>query len=274
MPALQRDQSSSASPPSPGWARLVRHAFGRLIERAAAVDGRPMAVTLVSESCLQPLLRDLEALAAAAAVDVRLVTGPDIGRRLATTVHALMGIGGPPPLVIVDRIDEIAAGDAPRAAGMLDELARLGASTCVTIGRGGGADDLAADLQSRLAEGLVVHVPIRPADQPPGRTTWSLPRIVRSAARRHGLSATTLVGGGRSRSVVQARNLAMYLARTLTGSSFGTIGGAFGGRDHTTVMRGVRAIESRLAEDAAFAAEVAELIAAASGTRRLGGRAS
>ena len=93
-------------------------------------------------------------------------------------------------------------------------------------------------------------------------------QFLAEAARRHGLPAAALSGGGRSRGVVQARNLAMYLARHLTGSSFDSIGVAFGGRDHTTVMRGVRAVELRMTSDAAFAADVELLLADTAQPRR------
>ena len=239
-----------------------------LAERAAAADSPPVALTLVSEGCLAGLLRDLAALCAAAGVEVQVTPGADLSRRSAT-----IGRGGTgtafPKLVVVERIDQGGGSDAHLAAAMLlDDLDRQGVSSCVTVGRTPAAGDLAPALASRLAGSLVVHVPPRPSESPLDREPWSLPRIVRSAARCHGLPAAALVGPSRSRTVVQARNLAMYLARHLTGSSFGTIGEAFGGREHTTVLRGVRAIELRLAEDAGFAAELDRLLADSRGPRR------
>lgn len=262
MPAFHRDQ-----PPAfdriglPAWARLLRQAFVMLAERATTVAGRPLTVTVVSAECLKVLLDDLEALCRSTTGDVRRIAGRDLGGQ--------NPLGRRQGLVIVDRIDELAPGEAQQAAAaFLDDLMRHGVPTCVTIGRSPAAANLVPGLESRLAASLIVHVPVRPSDQPTSRTSWSVPRIVRTAARCHGLPAAALMGSGRSRSVVQARNLAMYLARQLTGSSFGTIGAAFGHRDHTTVMRGVRAIESRLAEDAAFAADVEWLLTSASGPPR------
>lgn len=46
----------------------------------------------------------------------------------------------------------------------------------------------------------------------------------------------------------------MYLARRLTPLSLPEIGRRFGGRDHTTVLHGVRAVETRLAADDRLAA--------------------
>ena len=114
-----------------------------------------------------------------------------------------------------------------------------------------------------------IHVLGRPAETATEvRTTGSLARIIRTTARCHGLPAASLAGSGRCHGVVQARNLAMYLARHLTGSSFGAIGTAFGGRDHTTVMRGVRAVETRMTTDATFAADVEQLLADSKHHRR------
>ncbi|MBI1363858.1 MAG: chromosomal replication initiator protein DnaA [Proteobacteria bacterium] len=47
----------------------------------------------------------------------------------------------------------------------------------------------------------------------------------------------------RSRDVARPRQIAMYLAKTLTSKSYPEIGKAFGGRDHTTVMHAVKHIE-------------------------------
>ena len=61
------------------------------------------------------------------------------------------------------------------------------------------------------------------------------------------------------RSVVEARHLAMHLARLATGLSFAAIGAYFGGRDPATVRHACRAAAARLAADPALAAAVAVL---------------
>ena len=76
-----------------------------------------------------------------------------------------------------------------------------------------------------------------------------------------------LVGTSRHRHVVQARGLAMYLARQLTPESLLSIGAAFGGRDHTTVLHGIRVVASRRLADPGLAADLDLL------TADLGGRA-
>jgi hypothetical protein len=84
-------------------------------------------------------------------------------------------------------------------------------------------------------------------------------------ARHHDMTVADLVGPSRRRAAVNARCIAMYLARHLTAASFYTIGRVCGGRDHTTVMHGVRVVERRLTRDPACAAEVARLAAGLAG---------
>ena len=63
----------------------------------------------------------------------------------------------------------------------------------------------------------------------------------------------------RTANVVRPRQVAMYLAKTLTLRSLPEIGRRFGGRDHTTVLHAVRKIENLVHNDAALAEEI-ELI--------------
>ena len=60
----------------------------------------------------------------------------------------------------------------------------------------------------------------------------------------------------RSRDVARPRQVAMYLSKRLTQKSFPDIGKAFGGRDHTTVMHGVKAIEKLMQSDKAISDDV------------------
>ena len=60
----------------------------------------------------------------------------------------------------------------------------------------------------------------------------------------------------RTANVVRPRQIAMYLAKTLTLRSLPEIGRRFGGRDHTTVLHAVRKIESLIGQDTSLAAEI------------------
>ena len=72
--------------------------------------------------------------------------------------------------------------------------------------------------------------------------------IIAQTAAYFGLSIDDLCGPSRSRVLVTARQIAMYLCRELTELSLPKIGAAFGGRDHTTVMHADRKIRQLLAE--------------------------
>ncbi|HEY2042560.1 MAG TPA: chromosomal replication initiator protein DnaA [Jatrophihabitans sp.] len=63
-----------------------------------------------------------------------------------------------------------------------------------------------------------------------------------------GVSMDDLTGSSRTRVLVQARQIAMYLCRELTELSLPKIGQTFGGRDHTTVMHAERKIRSLMTE--------------------------
>ena len=64
----------------------------------------------------------------------------------------------------------------------------------------------------------------------------------------------------RQRSFSYPRQIAMYLARTRTDSSFPDIGERFGGKDHTTVIHAFKKIDSDLAEDIDLKNHVATLM--------------
>ena len=54
----------------------------------------------------------------------------------------------------------------------------------------------------------------------------------------------------RSKNLVLARQIAMYLTRQLTGLSLPEIGNVFGGKDHTTVLHSLKKIEQNILKDA------------------------
>jgi chromosomal replication initiator protein len=83
--------------------------------------------------------------------------------------------------------------------------------------------------------------------------------IMAATAAYFGLSLDDLCGSSRSRMLVTARQIAMYLCRELTDLSLPKIGQAFGGRDHTTVMHADRKIRSLMAERRSIYNQVTEL---------------
>jgi chromosomal replication initiator protein len=83
--------------------------------------------------------------------------------------------------------------------------------------------------------------------------------IMAATASYYGLSMDDLCGSSRSRTLVTARQIAMYLCRELTDLSLPKIGASFGGRDHTTVMHADRKIRSLMAERRSIFNQVTEL---------------
>ncbi|MCH9816154.1 MAG: chromosomal replication initiation protein DnaA, partial [Actinomycetia bacterium] len=71
--------------------------------------------------------------------------------------------------------------------------------------------------------------------------------IMTQSAQYFGFSVQDLCGPSRSRTLVTARQVAMYLCRELTDLSLPKVGQEFGGRDHTTVMHAERKIRKEIA---------------------------
>jgi chromosomal replication initiator protein len=84
-------------------------------------------------------------------------------------------------------------------------------------------------------------------------------QIMASTADYYGVSIEDLRGHSRSRVLVNARQVAMYLCRELTDLSLPRIGQAFGGRDHTTVMHADRKIRLQMSERRSLYNQIAEL---------------
>ena len=80
--------------------------------------------------------------------------------------------------------------------------------------------------------------------------------IQRTVARQYNVSRADLLSSRRTANVVRPRQIAMYLAKTLTLRSLPEIGRRFGGRDHTTVLHAVRKIEGLVDTDATLAEEI------------------
>ena len=92
-----------------------------------------------------------------------------------------------------------------------------------------------------------------------GRREVSVPIIMAETATYFGLTIEDLTGSNRSRLLVTARQMAMYLTRELTDLSLPKIGQAFGGRDHTTVMHATQKIRGLMRERRSIYNQVQEL---------------
>ncbi|WP_313278204.1 chromosomal replication initiator protein DnaA [Timonella senegalensis] len=83
--------------------------------------------------------------------------------------------------------------------------------------------------------------------------------VIAQTAAYFGLTIEDLCGSSRSRVLVTARQIAMYLCRELTDLSLPKIGQQFGGRDHTTVMHANKKITAQMAERRSTYNQVTEL---------------
>ncbi len=98
----------------------------------------------------------------------------------------------------------------------------------------------------------VIRDLIRPSD--PRRIR--VEDILRIVAKHYSVTRSDLLSSRRTANVVRPRQIAMYLAKTLTLRSLPEIGRRFGGRDHTTVLHAVRKIDAHVALDKVLAEEV------------------
>lgn len=88
----------------------------------------------------------------------------------------------------------------------------------------------------------------------------SIAEIAATTARCFSVTVADLKSPNRGRAVVTARDVAMYVARQLTGQSLQQIGQHFGRRDHTTVLHGCRKVELLMDRDPAIRETVETLL--------------
>ena len=81
----------------------------------------------------------------------------------------------------------------------------------------------------------------------------TIEEIQRKVAEHYNVRLSDMIGPKRLRSIARPRQIAMYLAKQLTPRSLPEIGRRFGGRDHTTIMHGVRKIEELMSTDSQLA---------------------
>lgn len=83
--------------------------------------------------------------------------------------------------------------------------------------------------------------------------------IIRESARYFSLSEEDLRGQNRSKNTATARQISMYLIRTLTNLPLKEIGAEYEDRNHSTVLSSIRKVEDLIKEDPKFAATVRDI---------------
>jgi chromosomal replication initiator protein len=80
--------------------------------------------------------------------------------------------------------------------------------------------------------------------------------IQRKVSDHYNIRLSDMVGPKRVRNFARPRQIAMYLSKQMTSRSLPDIGRRFGGRDHTTVMHGVKKIEELMITDSQIADDI------------------
>jgi len=117
----------------------------------------------------------------------------------------------------------------------------------------------AALTQQPLSAALAEQVIEKNSLQPPRRRATNVEQVLQATAQYHQLSLDELLSPRRTKAVVRARQIAMYLAREETDASLPQIGEALGGRNHSTVLHGVQKIAQTVAEDEALRREIGDI---------------
>jgi chromosomal replication initiator protein len=112
---------------------------------------------------------------------------------------------------------------------------------------------LDTDLAARVLDEL------HPATKPVAGAQVSVEKIQEMVAAHFTLTTTELLSSKRTARLSWPRQLAIYLSRELTGLPLQLIGGAFGGRNHTTVLHACRRVNERVENSTEDAAELTQL---------------
>ncbi|KMW59016.1 Chromosomal replication initiator protein DnaA [Candidatus Rhodobacter oscarellae] len=147
-----------------------------------------------------------------------------------------------------------AHGNVPMADGVLEFLAHR-ISTNVRVLEGAlmrlfaFASLVGKEISLELTQDCLADI-LREADR-----KVTIEEIQRKVGEHYNVRLSDLIGPRRVRTIARPRQVAMWLAKKMTSRSLPEIGRRFGGRDHTTVMHGVRKIDelrgtdSQIAED-------------------------
>ena len=80
----------------------------------------------------------------------------------------------------------------------------------------------------------------------------SISQIQKTVSDYYNIKGAFLLSKKRTKDIVLARQVAIYLSRELTDMSLSLIGGAFGGKDHTTIIHSINKIKNRINNDKGF----------------------
>lgn len=215
------------------------HTFNAIIESGAQVvmtsDRTPAELEMIEDR-----LRDR--FSSGLVVDVE---PPDASARLAILSMRVRRDGlGDVPNEALEAISERIRGNVRSLEGALIRVVAYASLTGAKLTR-----ELAAQVLDQLYPSASVESP-----ELPGIGT-----IKEMVADTYGVRASELDSKSRAAKVVWPRQVAMYLAREVSGEPLPLIGRSFGGRNHSTVVNACRRVRERIAEDAEAALTVRSL---------------
>jgi chromosomal replication initiator protein len=97
------------------------------------------------------------------------------------------------------------------------------------------------------------------AIQESSRKPVNINQILKAVSNYYSVKTSDIKGSRRTKELVIPRQVAMYLIKELTGTSYVTIGELLGGRDHTTIMHGVSKVEQEIVQIAKTRQDVANV---------------
>ncbi len=109
--------------------------------------------------------------------------------------------------------------------------------------------DLNVDLAHEVLKTVVGHV----------KAPITIEEIQRTVCEYFSIPEDLLRAKTRKQEIVNARQVAMYLAKELTNSSLKTIGTHFGGRDHSTVIHAYQCVEDQMKIDSKYRSTVEQI---------------
>lgn len=116
------------------------------------------------------------------------------------------------------------------------------------------------EIDLKLAKETVGHIVQKIDDCRPERGNVDIDYIQEIVCKYFGITEEEIKGKSRTRNIVLARQIAMYLCKEYTELSLKAIGFHFGGRDHSTVIHAIQTISEQIEIDSAIRNDVATLM--------------
>lgn len=213
-----------------------------LIEDGARIilsaDRAPMALTDIEPRLRSHLASGLTCAIEPGDRELKLA----VARQRLQALSALGVVSGEPEAAVLEQLVERTPGSMRELEGAVNTLAAAAGPRLASL----GVDEARALLGMAQRGG------------PERRIT--VDEIQKATAEHFALRQADLLSERRTRAIARPRQIAMYLCKQLTTRSYPDIGRRFGGRDHTTVLHGVRKIEELMPKDDQIARDVEALI--------------